>query len=254
MFTTHTPVAAGHDAFELDLMVTHVSQDFIRELGVPVERLLELGQRAARPRLFNMTRLALNGARRMNGVSRIHGAVSARLCADHWPEVPPEENPVGYVTNGVHVPTFLHQTWSRFFDRELGPRVARAAADRGVLACARRRCRDERLLGDRAGRQVAHARGRARAPAARVRAQGPEPGAAAARHALARSRSGPDVLTLGFARRFATYKRATLLLRDRARLARLVNDPERPVLFLFAGKAHPADEPGQAGAARDHAS
>jgi starch phosphorylase len=119
VFTTHTPVAAGHDAFDVGLF-THCFQDLHTELGVSAERLFDLG-RAPRAHVFNMTNLALNGARRMNGVSRIHGAVSSRLCADHWPEIPPEQNPVGYVTNGVHVPTFLAQTWSRFFDGVLGP-------------------------------------------------------------------------------------------------------------------------------------
>src|SRR5205823_5959062 len=119
VFTTHTPVAAGHDAFGLELIVAHFG-DFVRELGVPVERVLELARSPSGPGLFNMTRLALNGTRHVNGVSRIHGAVSARLCADQWPEVRSEDNPVGFVTNGVHVPTFLHQTWMDFFDRELG--------------------------------------------------------------------------------------------------------------------------------------
>jgi len=107
VFTTHTPVAAGHDAFSLELIVQHF-EGFIRELGIPVERFLELARAPSAPGLFNMTRLALNGTRHVNGVSRIHGAVSARLCADEWPEVRPEDNPVGFVTNGVHVPTFLH--------------------------------------------------------------------------------------------------------------------------------------------------
>ena len=119
VFTTHTPVAAGHDAFGLELIAQHF-EDFIRELGIPVERFLELARVPSAPGLFNMTRLALNGTRHVNGVSRIHGAVSARLCADQWPEVAPEDNPVGFVTNGVHVPTFLHQRWTDFFDRELG--------------------------------------------------------------------------------------------------------------------------------------
>ena len=138
VFTTHTPVAAGHDAFGPDLIVQHFG-DFIRELGIPVERFLELARAPAAPGLFNMTRLALNGARHVNGVSRIHGVVSAKLCADQWPEVRPADNPVGWVTNGVHVPTFLHQRWMEFFDRELGARVAREAARRGVLARARAR-------------------------------------------------------------------------------------------------------------------
>jgi glycogen phosphorylase len=242
VFTTHTPVAAGHDAFGHDLILAHFG-DFIRELGIPVERFLDLARTPSAPGLFNMTRLALNGARHVNGVSRIHGAVSSRLCADQWPEIRPDENPVGFVTNGVHVPTFLHKTWMDFFDKELGP-------------AWRDRLNDVEFW--RALEAVPHERFWATAQAVKARMLG------SVRERLQReyARKGmspaqlkhvtrlldplrPNVLTIGFARRFATYKRATLLLRDRARLARLVNDPARPVVLLFAGKAHPADEPGK---------
>jgi len=118
-FTTHTPVAAGHDAFGHELLVAHFN-DFIRELGLPLDRFLDLGRSPTVPGLFNMTRLALNGTRSVNGVSRIHGVVSSRLCADHWPEIKPEDNPVGYVTNGIHAPTFVHQTWQSHLDHSLG--------------------------------------------------------------------------------------------------------------------------------------
>src|SRR5215470_17164748 len=118
VFTTHTPVAAGHDAFSHDLMISHFG-DFIRELGIAPERFLDLGRSPSVGGLFNMTRLALNGTRRVNAVSRIHAIVSSRLAADQWPEIRPEENPVGFVTNGVHVPTFLHQTWANHFDEHL---------------------------------------------------------------------------------------------------------------------------------------
>jgi glycogen phosphorylase len=242
VFTTHTPVAAGHDAFNLDLIARHL-EDFIRELGLPVERVLELARAPSAPGLFNMTRLALNGTRHVNGVSRIHGAVSARLCADQWPEVRPEDNPVGFVTNGVHVPTVLHQRWMEFFDRELTPEWRGRLSDADFWS-ALERVPDERywatsqevksrmLLGVRQRLQREYER-KASSPAL-------------LRHVLRYlDPQRPDVFTLGFARRFATYKRATLLLRDRARLARLVNNPEWPVVMLFAGKAHPADEPGK---------
>jgi glycogen phosphorylase len=190
-----------------------------------------------------MTRLALNGSRHCNGVSRIHGAVSKRICADHWPEIPPEENPVGYVTNGVHVPTFLYQAWAEFFDVTLGEdwrehmtdavfwsRVdaipdpvywtARQAIKSEMLGRMR-----ERLLRDnrRAGVSDAHFR-------RLTRHLDPEK---------------PDVLTIGFARRFATYKRATLAISDLAWLKEIINGSTRPVVFVFAGKAHPADEPAK---------
>ena len=196
-----------------------------------------------------MTRLALNGTRHMNGVSRIHGAVSARLCADQWPEVRPEDNPVGYVTNGVHVPTFLHQRWMEFFDRELGREWRERLRDPDYWQ-ALARVPDERYWAtaqDVKARMLGAVRERLQREYAR---KGLSP--AQLRHVTRLlDPQRPGILTLGFARRFATYKRAALLLRDRARLARLVNDPERPVLLLFAGKAHPADEPGKAGAARD---
>ena len=108
---------------------------------MPLERFLDLGRAPSVPGLFNMTRLALNGTRHVNAVSRIHGGVSARLCADHWPEIRPEENPVGFVTNGMHVPTFLHQTWADLFDQALAPRLARAPARSGVLATPSSSCR-----------------------------------------------------------------------------------------------------------------
>ena len=241
-FTTHTPVAAGHDAFGHELLVAHFS-DFIRELGVPVERLLELGRSPTAPDLFNMTRLALNGTRSVNGVSRIHGVVSSRLCADQWPEIRPEENPVGFVTNGVHVPTFLHQTWSNHFDEALSHDWSEKLRDTEFWHAV------EHLPDDRYWRTAQSVKCRMLASVReRLQREYARKGLSPAqwRHVTRHlDPSRPDTLTIGFARRFATYKRAALLLRDRGRLARLVNDPHRPVLFLFAGKAHPADQPGQ---------
>src|SRR6185437_6353904 len=242
VFTTHTPVAAGHDAFGHDLILSHFN-DFIRELGVPVERFLELARAPGAPGMFNMTRLALNGTRHVNAVSRIHGIVSARLCSDQWPEVRPEDNPMGFVTNGVHVPTFLHQTWTDFFDRELSRDWRERLSEPGFWAAL------EQVPDDRywptaqsvKSRMLASVRDRLQREYAR---KGMSP--AQLRHVTRLlDPLRPNVLTIGFARRFATYKRATLLLRDRARLAKIVNNPKRPVLFLFAGKAHPADEPGK---------
>jgi glycogen phosphorylase len=242
VFTTHTPVAAGHDAFGPDLIVQHFG-DFIRELGIPVERFLELGRVPGSPGLFSMTRLALNGARHVNGVSRIHGAVSAKLCADQWPEVRPEDNPVGWVTNGVHVPTFLHQRWVLFLDRELGPEWRDHLRDVEFWR-ALENVPQERYWAtsqDVKARMLASVRERLQREYQR---KGSSP--AQLRHVTRfLDPQRPGILTLGFARRFATYKRATLLMRDRARLARLVNDPEHPLVLLFAGKAHPADEPGK---------
>jgi starch phosphorylase len=242
VFTTHTPVAAGHDAFPHDLVVAHCG-GLIRELGISAERFLDLARAPSAHGLFNMTRLALNGTRHVNGVSRIHGAVSARLCADQWPEIRPEENPVGYVTNGVHLPTFLHQTWVDFFDREL-KHDWRERLREPDFWTSLELTSDERYWRTAQSvksRMLASVRERLEREYAR---KGLSP--AQLRHVTRfLDPARPEVLTIGFARRFATYKRATLLLRDRQRLARLVNNPEAPVLFLFAGKAHPADEPGK---------
>ena len=242
VFTTHTPVAAGHDAFGLDLVVHHF-EGFIRELGVPIERFLELARAPQAPGLFNMTRLALNGTRHVNGVSRVHGAVSARLCADEWPEIRPEDNPVGFVTNGVHVPTFLHQRWMEFFDKELGREWRERLRDLQFWS-ALDHVPDERFWAtaqEVKARMLANVRERLQREYAR---KGLSP-AQLRRVTRFLDPLRPGILTLGFARRFATYKRATLLLRDRGRLSRLVNNPERPVVLLYAGKAHPADEPGK---------
>jgi starch phosphorylase len=243
VFTTHTPVAAGHDAFDVGLFGSCFA-GYAAEFGVAPERLLDLGRSAEAPHRFNMTRLALKGARRINGVSRIHGAVSARLCAEQWPEVAPPENPVGYVTNGVHVPTFLAQIWTRFFDAQLGEGWRERLSDRGFWR-ALEQVPDETFWAS-AQRVKARMLDGVRTRLNREYAsKGLNP--AQLRHITRLlDPERPDVLTLGFARRFATYKRAALLLRDRARLSRLIHATGRPVLFLFAGKAHPADHPGQA--------
>ena len=242
VFTTHTPVAAGHDAFGHDLILSHFG-DFIRESNIPTDRFLELARAPGSPNQFNMTRLALNGTRHVNAVSRIHGIVSARLCSDQWPEVRSEDNPMGFVTNGVHVPTFLHQTWGDFFDRELS-RDWRDKLSDSEFWSGLEQVPDERYWPTAQSvksRMLASVRDRLQREYAR---KGMSP--AQLRHVTRLlDPLRPNVLTIGFARRFATYKRATLLLRDRARLARIVNNPQRPVLFLFAGKAHPADEPGK---------
>ena len=242
VFTTHTPVAAGHDVFN-DQLFGSCFSGYLREAGLPFERVVQLGRAPSSGHGFNMTRLALSGARRVNGVSRIHGRVSAKLCADHWGEVPVAENPVGYVTNGVHVPTFLAQTWSRFFDTQLGADWRERLNDAPFWQGLERIPEQQfwQTAQDVKSRMLAGVR-------ERLRRQYANRGLSVAelRHVTRLlDPQRPDVLTLGFARRFATYKRASLLLRDRARLKKLIDGSDRPVLFLFAGKAHPADQPGQ---------
>ena len=193
-----------------------------------------------------MTALAIRGSRFHNGVSRIHGGVSSRILRRLWPQIDPQENRVGYITNGVHVPTFLAQEWADVFEQI--PRAstgASASTDRGLLAARGRDSRPHVLERAPAAQGADAASG---APA-RARAALPQP--AAARRTWTgcckfADPANPNVLTIGFARRFATYKRATLLF-DGSRLAarRSCATTQRPVLLLFAGKAHPADEPGQ---------
>lgn len=241
VFTTHTPVEAGHDAFP-DGLFREQFAGMAAAMGVDVERLLQLGRAPGVEGRFNMTYLALNGTRRINGVSRIHGGVSSQLCSSHWPQIPPLENPVGYVTNGVHVPTFLSSVWAPYLDEHL-PQWRQRPSDAAYWKGLDQEADTPfwRVSQDAKSRMLAGVR-------ARLEREYRRKGLAKAqlRH-ISRylHPANPDVLTIGFARRFATYKRAALLLRDRERLARLVRDPQRPVLFLFAGKAHPADQPGQ---------
>jgi starch phosphorylase len=243
VFTTHTPVAAGHDVFHDGLFAACLGE-FALQIGVPLEKLAQLGRTPGASGGFNMTRLALNGARRVNGVSRVHGKVTAQLVADHWREVAPAENPVGYITNGVHVPTFLAQPWCRFFDQQLGLEWRERLSDEAFWRRLEQ-IPDEiwwATAQNAKSRMIAGVRQRLEREY--VRRGG---GSAQLRHVTRLlDPSRPHVLTLGFARRFATYKRAALLLHNRARLARLIDGSERPVMFLFAGKAHPADGPGQA--------
>lgn len=241
VFTTHTPVAAGHDAFSDHLFAEHFG-GIADAMGVGLTRLLALGRAPGHDGRFNMTRLALNGTRRVNGVSRIHGLVSSQLCADHWPEIPAGENPVGYVTNGVHVPTFLSSIWAQFLDERL-PQWRDQLCDADFWSAI-----DDlpeapfwSTAQDVKSRMLAGVRARLEREYRRKRL-----GSVQLAH-ITRflDPADPNVLTIGFARRFATYKRAALILRDRERLLRMVSDQDRPVVFLFAGKAHPADLPGQ---------
>ncbi len=241
VFTTHTPVPAGIDLFSPELIETYL-EDTLRGLGMGAQDLLRLGrQHPDDPREpLSMAVLALRLSCHHNGVSRLHGAVSRRMWAGVWPGIPVDEVPIGHVTNGVHVRSWLSDEMARLFDRYLGPQWVDEPLNAGMwerirqipdneLWRAQERLK-ERLVGfvrRKLARQL-HRRG------------APAPEIARAEEVL-----DPEALTLGFARRFATYKRGTLLLRDPERLARILNDPQRPVQILFAGKAHPADNEGK---------
>ena len=241
VFTTHTAVEAGFDRFSPEL-VRHFSEYALDVLKVPLDDLLALGRRnpddASEP--FNMAYLAIRGSGWVNGVSRLHGAVSRRLFQPLFPRFPDGEVPVGHVTNGVHVPTWDGPDADRLWTRLCGRRPWRADPVRleGQVLSAD----DKQLWRMRSKGRAALVRYARRRLCRQDAAYGPS--LARRRHASAAL--DPQTLTLGLARRFATYKRPALLLHDRDRLVRILTNPQRPVQLILAGKAHPNDRPGQA--------
>lgn len=242
VFTTHTPVQAGHDIFGRDLMLLHFER-FAEDLHIPFNQLLELGASPPGNGTFNMTALALRGSRRHNGVSRVHRRVAALMEGYVWPEVPAEENPIEYVNNGVHAATFLARRWvallddehpewhAHITDLEYWPRVLAGISDARFWDL-RRMLKCEMLMDIRRLIRNQYQRNNV----GRLRTE-------QVLRSLDDSRA--DTLVIGFARRFATYKRALLLFQDPQRLARLLGDPAKPVIILFSGKAHPQDHPAQ---------
>ncbi len=242
VFTTHTPVPAGHDIFSHDLMKSYFS-NYVKELGIDMSYFLRLGNSPGNQGGFNQTALALHGSRYHNGVSRIHGGVASQMEGYIWPQIPHEENPISYVTNGVHVPTFLARDWANLFDMRFGRAWRNELLNDSYWEriddipdhsfwSLRQSLKSELLEEVRQRLTLQHKRnGSSDALLDQVT------------HHL--SPHETDILTIGFARRFATYKRATLLFSDPDRLKRLVNDAQRPIIFIFAGKAHPSDLPGQ---------
>ncbi len=238
VFTTHTPVEAGHDYFAQHLLNQYFGE-ICAELGLSLSDLLELG-RAKNSGEFCMTVLALRLAGRANGVSELHGEVSRRMWQSLWPSVPVEEIPIGHVTNGVHFPSWISAEFNLLYDRYLGPQWREEPADNGIWNRVQSIPAEElwRSHERRRERVVAWARQRVRDQ--RKRREAPQAEIEAADEVL-----DPEVLTIGFARRFATYKRATLIFRDMDRLRRLLTDSARPVQLIFAGKAHPQDNAGK---------
>ncbi|MGQ0633672.1 MAG: alpha-glucan family phosphorylase [Planctomycetaceae bacterium] len=241
VFTTHTPVPAGHDRFSAELIEEHLGP--LRDaLGLSHEALMALGRvdpfNHQEP--FCMTVLALKLSRRRNAVSALHGDVSRAMWTGLYPGRAADEVPIGHITNGVHVPSWLAAPMRRLYDRHLGhdwvSRTAQpetwdpvAAIDDAEL------WETHQILKDQLLEFV-------RAHLARLAELRHEPRQVVSQHRRALSL---DTLTIGFARRFATYKRANLVFHDLDRIAALVNDPQRPVQFVFAGKAHPQDNPGK---------
>ncbi len=240
VFTTHTPVPAGIDRFDAGLVERRLGW-MADELGITHGELLALG-REGHDALgaFNMPNLALRTSYRNNGVSRLHGDVSRGMWQSCWPEVPRQEIPIGHVTNGVHLQYWTSPQMADLLDQYLGPAWFDEPDDPDVWRRISEIPDTElwRVHERRRERMIASVRQRLRAQLGRRGA--PQPEIRAAEEVL-----DPDALTIGFARRFAPYKRATLLFRNLDRLRGILASKERPVQFVFAGKAHPADSAGK---------
>ena len=241
LFTTHTPVPAGHDAFTEEMIGRYIGH-YPARLGVDWRTMMSLGKIDPdnKDEKFSMSTLAANLSQNVNGVSMLHGKVSQNIFANMYPGYLPEELYISYVTNGVHYPTWASKYWKELHAKVFGPEFqthhydkkcfegiysvpdaeiwnVRKTLKKELIRAIRERLSDPALSAHYTPRQVVTIKERLR----------------------------EDVLTIGFARRFATYKRATLLFSDLDRLDAIVNDPKRPVQFIFAGKAHPADGMGQ---------
>ncbi len=238
VFTTHTPVPAGHDIFS-NAMMDRYFHAYWPELGLDRDAFLALGRHGSEPG-FNFTALSLRLAAHVNGVSEKHGEVSREMWNDLWPETPVAETPIIHVTNGVHLRTWISPVMRNLYERYLPRRWRDRQQDPNVWETvlnipdaeywlAHQTCKQELIdeMDERARRRYVEGQ----FDAWQLLSSG--------------TFQNANVLTLGFARRFATYKRATLLFRDVDRLAAILNNPDNPVQIIFAGKAHPADEGGK---------
>ena len=241
VFTTHTPVPAGNDVFQPNVIDQYFG-GYFPQLGLDRRAFLALGRQRADDdgEPFGMTVLAIRMSNTSNGVSKLHGEVSRSMWNPIWPTLPAAEIPITSITNGVHTQTWLAPEMGHLFERYLGVQWDSNPTDfavwkrvdnipDGELWRTHERCRE---------RLITFARGR-------LKAQLQRRGAPAGEIAAADEVLDPDALTIGFARRFATYKRGDLVFRDSPRLAALLNDPAKPVQFVFAGKAHPKDNGGK---------
>jgi glycogen phosphorylase len=241
VFTTHTPVPAGNERFDNELIKRYF-EPLASELGLPWDEFMALGRenRYDTNEQFCMTVLALKCSSYRNGVSALHGAVSRTMWKEIWPGLPEEDVPIGHVTNGVHPRTWISHDNLDLLDRYFGPRFYDEPANLELWS-RMERISDEELWRTHERRRehlVAFVRDR-------VRGQLGRRGATSSQLSQAEDLLSPYALTISFARRFATYKRGALLFRDPERLLRLLSDPDRPVQLIFAGKAHPHDGPGK---------
>ena len=241
VFTTHTPVPAGIDKFDPGLMY-HYFHEYASEIGVEFDQLMALGRRdpSNRDELFSMAVLALKTSAHRNAVSRLHRHVSQEMWHDLWPQLPSWEVPITSITNGVHLPSWLNGDLAALYDQYLQPDWRERHADPAIWEQVRD-IPDEELLEvhrRRKRRLVSFIRARQHQAALRRQASATE---------VRQSDEvlDPNAFTIGFARRFATYKRATLIFRDVERLKRLLLNRDRPAQIVIAGKAHPKDHPGK---------
>ena len=241
LFTTHTPVPAGHDTFP-EVLLRDYLYEYTYALDMTWEAIVGLGRLNAQDpqELFNVSHLAIRTSQEINGVSRLHGEVSQRMFEEMNPDYNYAESNIGYVTNSIHFPTWVAREWLDFYEKNLGIEILENQTDKKLWhkiyqasdgeIMAIRRLLKKRLL-DWVRKSLAED----------LMRRGENP-----RNTFEIVNAiKDDALVFGFARRFATYKRATLLFSNEKRLADIVNNPERPVIFLFAGKAHPADKGGQ---------
>ena len=241
LFTTHTPVPAGHDAFDNAMMGNFLGY-YPGSIGIDWRTFMQLGK--INPdddnEKFSMSVLAANMSQNVNGVSMLHGKVSQEILADMYPGYLPEELYISYVTNGVHYPTWTAKEWKALHAKVFGPEFATHHYDKNCFEGVYK-------LSDQEVWKVRTALKTDLINVIRERLSDPQLSAhyTPSQVVTIKERLRDDVLTIGFARRFATYKRATLLFSDLDRLDAIVNNPERPVQFIFAGKAHPADKMGQ---------
>ncbi len=241
LFTTHTPVPAGHDYFQEGMLRRYFSR-FVDQLGISWERFIGLGRiKADDPNeLFSMSHLAIRLSQEVNGVSQLHGEVSQRMFQALYPGYSAEELPIGFVTNGVHYPTWVANDWNELYKATFGADFLKDQSNKkhwrkihdvpDKVITQTREVQKKRLL--------AYVREKLQSDLTR---RGEKP--SAIYEILNNIRE--DALIIGFARRFATYKRAHLLFTHTERLSEIVNDPDKPVMFIYAGKAHPADQGGQ---------
>ncbi|MEZ5319366.1 MAG: alpha-glucan family phosphorylase [Vicinamibacterales bacterium] len=240
VFTTHTPVPAGHDAFPFHLVEQQLAGCWGTMNG-HAEQFLQLGRYDnGQGEQFNMTALAMRSSGAINGVSELHGVVTREMFAPLWPDMPPADRPVGTVTNGVHVPTWMSAEMARLFERQLSPAWQDQYEDPDFWARILE-IPDEDFWAARRNLRAALFR----FIRERVRDRWSIDHAGPNRVVAGGAMLDPEALTIGFARRFTSYKRPDLLFHDVDRLIRLVNAKGRPVQFVFAGKAHPADEAGK---------